>query len=173
MITLRAASGNAFSKIAFGLGAVLLLFAPPMARPGAPKSFTISRFVAAILHFAPPRPARRMPDRQSRSEPQPAALRRSRRRIARVRSFSVRRLPTWPGATCRVLASRLRTNRAQSGRLISPDRTFRRRSRIGSRPCQRPQHRRFSARRASISGISWSTASAFSAIHRLISIMCR
>ena len=31
----RAVSGNAFSKIAFGLGAVLLVFAPPTARTGA------------------------------------------------------------------------------------------------------------------------------------------
>ncbi|MBV8093696.1 MAG: hypothetical protein JO110_10755 [Acetobacteraceae bacterium] len=39
MTTRRAASGNAFSKIAFGLGAVLLLFAPPMARPGGAHEF--------------------------------------------------------------------------------------------------------------------------------------
>jgi hypothetical protein len=35
----RAASGNALSKIAFGLGAVLLVFAPPTARPGGAQEF--------------------------------------------------------------------------------------------------------------------------------------
>jgi hypothetical protein len=35
----RAASGNAFSKIAFSLGAVLLVFAPPTARPGGAQEF--------------------------------------------------------------------------------------------------------------------------------------
>ena len=30
----RAVSGNTFSKLVFGLAAVLLMFAPPTARPG-------------------------------------------------------------------------------------------------------------------------------------------
>ena len=113
---------------------------------------TVLGFAADISRFAPPRPARR-PVGRSRPEPQPAALRRSRRRIARVRSFSVRRLPTWPGATCKVLASR--RDQVKSGRLISPDRTFRRRSPIGSRPCQRPRRRRSFARGTPLLEINW------------------
>jgi hypothetical protein len=35
----QAASGNAFSKIAFSLGAVFLVFAPPTARPGGAQEF--------------------------------------------------------------------------------------------------------------------------------------
>jgi hypothetical protein len=66
-----------------------------------------------------------------------------------------------------------RQNRAKSGRHISPEITFRRHSPAGSRPCPRPQHRRSIARRCPHWEISWSTASASSAIHRLISIMYR
>ena len=143
--------GYSLSKAIFGLSAMLLAFAPTTARRGDAAEVYDSTFAADISRFAPPRPARR-PRSRSRSEPQSAALRRSGRRIARVRSCSVRRLPTWPEATCEVLANR--PGRIQSGRLFSPDRTFRRRSPIGSRPRQRPPHHRFSARRASISEVS-------------------
>ena len=157
----QAVSRNTFSKIVLGLAAVLLLFAPPTARSGGAAEVYDFQSRSALL-----RPARR-PGSRSRSKPQPAALRRSRRRNVRVRSFSVRRSPIWPEATCKVPASR--RDRIQSGRLISPDRTFRRRSPTG---CRR-QHRRFFARSASVSEINWSTALASSAIRRLISTMRR
>ena len=152
----RAISGNRPSAVVFGLTAVLLIFAPPTARPGrAAQAIPDFRFCSGYLRSAPPRPARRRESR-SRSMSQPAALRISPRRIARVRSFSVRRLPTCPGAICRVLASH--RDRVKSGRAISSDRTFRRRSPTGIRPCQRPSHRRRSARRASMSEISMRNA---------------
>ena len=129
------------------------------------RKITTFRFAAAILRFAPPPPANRQ-GVLSRLEPQLVALRRFRRRIARVRSYTVRRLPTWRAATCKVLACLHRTT---SGRHISRDPTFRRRSPAGSRAPQRPQRRRYFVRSSLAGAISWSTASAFSVIRSSIS----
>jgi hypothetical protein len=35
----RALSGNTYSKVVFGLGVMLLVFAPPTARPGGAQEF--------------------------------------------------------------------------------------------------------------------------------------
>ena len=127
----QAVSENTFSKVVFGLAVVLLVFAPPTARSS--RAAEVYDFQICNGYFALCAASTCTPTgNQITVKPQPAALRRSRRRIVRVQSFSGRRLPTWPGATCKVLASR--RDRAKSGRLISPDRTFPRSSPAGSRP---------------------------------------
>jgi len=55
----QAVSGNTFSKVVFGLTAVLLVFVPPTARAaGAAEAIPISGFVRDILRSALPQPAR-------------------------------------------------------------------------------------------------------------------
>jgi hypothetical protein len=43
-VSRRAVSGNTFSKVVFGLAAVLLVFAPPTARPGSAQELPAFRF---------------------------------------------------------------------------------------------------------------------------------
>ena len=167
----RALQGNLLARVVFILGAVLLAFAPPTARSG--RAAEVFDFQICGGYFALCAASTCTPT---------------------TKQITVRTATggtaTFPEAdcTCPVLLGPSIANLAggnmqgsceppgpatKSGRLISPDRTFRRRSPTGSRRRQRPRHRRFFARRPPLSEIGWSTASVSSVIRKLISIMSR
>jgi hypothetical protein len=167
-ISKRAVRGNVLSRVVFGLAAVLLTFVPPTVRRGAAAEFYDFQICGG--YFALCAASTCTPTgKQITVKTATGGTATFPEADCTCPDILGQSIANLAGATCKVLASR--QNRAKSGRLISPDRTFRRHPPTGSRPCQRPQQRRFFARSTSVAEINWLTASASSAIRRLISIM--
>jgi hypothetical protein len=172
----RVVSGNRWSKVVFGLTTVLLVFAPLTARPGGaaeatprnPLGLTVCRGYFALCAASTCTPIPNKKIAVNTLTGRPAYFPQADCTCPVILGQSLADLA---GAICKVLVSH--RDWVNSGRNIRSERTFRRRSPTGFHTSQRTLHRRRSARRASISEISMRNVTAWPAMTRPTSTMCR